>query len=296
MPYNTKRKGKNNMKTVTRIDDINDPRVLPYRSLKMRHPDKDGLFVVESKPAVKALLESGMDIVSCLTTPRIYRELEMPDKRNIRFYLMEKKAIEDVIGFRFHHGVMMAARLPKRRDLEKIPVDFSRPHLVVALNGVHDPQNVGMIIRNAAAFGADALVVDAGTYEPFYRKVSRISMGSVFKIPVAYEEDLAPALGTLRQKYGTKIVVSSLSPGAVSLEEADLSDRLCLVLGNEFSGASEKLAETADLSVRIPHEFGKVDSLNVSCAAAVCLYQASLKRSLHKKSGPGDYTGTARFS
>ena len=270
------------MNSVTEIKDIQDPRIAPYRSLKMHHPEKDGLFIVESKPAVMSLLQSNMDIVSCLTTRDQYEkfsdQVTYMNNKDIQFYLMGKKDIEDVIGFKFHHGIMMAARYPEKKSVKDLSDSWPDPHLLVAMNGIHDPQNVGLITRNAAAFGADTLIVDENTYEPYYRKVSRISMGSIFKLPVAYENGLAPVLNDLKTKYRTKIVVTSLAEGSVSLEQADLSGNLCLVFGNEVSGAAETLTDIADLKVRVPHIFSKVDSLNVACASSICLYQAYLKR------------------
>jgi tRNA G18 (ribose-2'-O)-methylase SpoU len=270
------------MNNVTEIKDIQDPRIAPYRSLKMHHPEKDGLFIAESRPAVMSLLHSDMDIVSCLTTRDQYEKFSEQaahiDNKNIQFYLMKKKDIEDVIGFKFHHGIMMAAKCPERRSVKDLSESWPSPHLLVVMNGIHDPQNVGLITRNAAAFGADTLIVDENTYEPYYRKVVRISMGSIFKLPVAHENNLVPVLNGLKNKCSTKIVVTSLEEGSVSLEEADLSGNLCLVFGNEASGASKALTDIADLKVRVPHIFSKVDSLNVACASSICLYQAYLRR------------------
>ncbi len=270
------------MRTVNTINDITDPRIAPYRSLKVRHPEDDGLFIVESKPAVKSLLKTDMEIVSCLTTRKYYENFRKDDslieEKNVRFYLMEKNNIEDVIGFRFHHGIMMAAKYPRRANTEERSSGWKKPHLLVALNGVHDPQNVGLIVRNAAAFGADTLIVDDGTYEPYYRKVARISMGALFNIKIAYENELCPALIDLKRKFGTKIVVTSLGDDCVGLEEADLSGNICIVLGNESDGAASSVLDIADIKIRIPHRFDRADSLNVACAGAICLYQAMVQR------------------
>jgi tRNA G18 (ribose-2'-O)-methylase SpoU len=270
------------MRTANTINDINDPRIAPYRSLKVRHPEDDGLFIVESRPAVRSLLRTNMEIVSCLTTREYYenfrREDPLLEGKDLELYLMEKKDIENVIGFRFHHGIMMAAKYPRRMNTEERSSGWEKPHFLVALNGVHDPQNVGLIVRNAAAFGADTLIVDGGTYEPYYRKVARISMGALFNIKIAYEEKLGPALLALKKKFGTRIVVTSLGDDCVGLEKADLSGNICVVLGNEADGASSSVLDIADTKIRIPHRFDRADSLNVACAGAICLYQAAVKR------------------
>ena len=268
---------------IFRISDISDQRLTPYRSLKTRRAGQDGLFVVENIPSVKALLASDMEIVSCVTTEKNYSSLredaENNKKTNIDFYLMEKPDIENLIGFKFHQGVMMAAKMPPKRDFSGIEKEIPCPGLIVALNGVHDPQNVGLITRNLAAFGADAMVVDKLTHEPYYRKVTRISMGSIFKTRLGYEDNMGTFLKYLKKK-GTRIIVPSLSENSTSLDQADLTGNICIVLGNEAEGASEESLREADMLVRIPHVFEKADSLNVACASSIIMYQAYVQRSL----------------
>jgi len=270
------------MVSCTRITDIDDPRVSAYRSLKVRHPGGSGTFIVESRPAVRKLLRTDLEPVSCLTTEKSYEAFreEAPglDRKNVPVYLMEKSAIEDVIGFRFHLGIMMEVRSPLRVSAGNTADSWRSPHLLVALNGVHDPQNVGLIARNAAAFGADALIADADTFEPFYRKVARISMGSIFDLNVAYEPDLAECLSRLRGKYGTKIVVTSPEDSCIDLAKADLSGNVCIVLGNEAAGASKEIIDLADMKVRIPIFYERADSLNVACTSAVFLHEAGKVR------------------
>jgi len=267
------------------IKNADDPRVSEYRSLKVRHPEKDDIFIVESKPIIKTLLQTNLEVISCLTTHSVYDEFrtQVSDslKKEVPFYLMEKSQIEDIIGFRFHQGIMAAVKSPKKMSIKDRMSAWPSPHQLVALNGVHDPQNVGLIIRNAAAFGTDTLIVDGKSYEPFYRKVVRISMGSIFNIPLAYETDLLPVFQSLKKNFGTKIVVTSPDNNCQDVHTADLSGNICLVLGNEFSGVSREIMDIADLSVKIPLFFDKADSLNVASASAIFLYEISRQRNTH---------------
>lgn len=272
------------MKKITVIQDINDPRIAPYRSLKTKHPEQDGTFIAESAPVVQALLNTSLEITSCLTTEKFYKTFleRSPSarKKNIDTYLMKKEDIEDIIGFRFHHGIMMAVRSPEKNSIKDLLENRHGDHLLVALNGIHDPQNLGLIIRNAAAFGANALIVDGGTYEPYYRKTVRISMGAIFNIPIAYEPDLTGAFKHLKKEFNTKIIVTSPGEDNTDLAHIDLSGNICIVLGNELSGVSPDVLEAADQAVKIPILSDRADSLNVACTSSIFLYQAKLQRQL----------------
>lgn len=263
------------------VKNIEDPRLAPYKTLKTRSPEKDGLFITENVPSVKALLESDLEVVSCVTTAKTLKNFQDKIARSrrsgITFYLMERPDIENLIGFKFHHGIMMAARLPARKPFPEVANELPADHLAVALNGVHDPQNVGLITRNLAAFGADVMVVDEKTHEPYYRKVTRISLGAIFKIKIAYENSLPGFLAKQKSK-GTKIIVPSLSRDALEINQTDLRGKVCVVMGNEYAGASEEVLALADETIRIPQMFDKADSLNVACASSIILYQAYLQR------------------
>jgi TrmH family RNA methyltransferase len=173
---------------------------------------------------------------------------------------------------------MWAEEMPPRRGILEQVAQWPNPHVIVALNGVHDPQNVGLIIRNCAAFRVAVVIVDGKTHEPFYRKVVRVSMGAVFHQPLAYEPDLVPALRLLKEKYGTRIIVTSHKPPAVPLSQADLSGNICFVLGNEAAGIDPGIAKLAAMTVTIPFASERIESLNVASASAVCLFEAQRVR------------------
>jgi TrmH family RNA methyltransferase len=128
--------------------------------------------------------------------------------------------------------------------------------------------------RNAAAFGVQALVVDNATYDPYYRKAVRVSMGTIFTLPVYYEDDLALSLRQLKKKYDTRIIAATPGKGASDIAKVKLSGNICFVFGNEDKGISRRVLSIADAKVRIPISKA-VDSLNVASAAAICLYEAS---------------------
>jgi len=270
------------------IKDPADPRLSAYRSLKGKELEKDGIFVAEGEKVVKSLLESGCRMASCLTASdaiKRYRPvLSAMTKRGVPVYVTDGRSIESIIGFRFHKGIMAVGYCPKKFTVREALRPGKRPLLLVALNGVNDPQNVGLIARNAAAFGADALIVDHATYDPYYRKAIRVSMGTIFRLPVFYEKDLISSLSRLKIDHDTRIIAATPGRGTNDIAKADLSGNICIVFGNEDKGISPGVLSITDARIRIPVS-NTVDSLNVASASAVCLYEASRKTKPRKKIG-----------
>jgi len=140
----------------------------------------------------------------------------------------------------------------------------------VVCDGIQDPGNLGSIIRSADAFGCDAVFILEGTCDAFSPKALRATAGSVFHIPVI--DALRAALPALLKKKGVRVVASD-PHGGESLEGAALAPPLTLVFGNEAGGISDEILSASDLRVRIATP-GRAESLNVSVAAAICLYEA----------------------
>jgi len=202
-------------------------------------------------------------------------------KRGARVYTAPDELIEKIIGFRFHKGIMAVGQCPKKLTISGAVKGFKCPLFFVALNAVNDPQNVGLIARNASAFAVQALIVDNATYDPYYRKAVRVSMGAIFRLPVCYEDDLGSSLIRLKEKYDTRIIAATPGKGAGDIAKVELSGNICFVFGNEDKGVSRKVLDVADLKVRVPIS-KKIDSLNVASASAVCLYEASRRRSIYE--------------
>ncbi len=144
--------------------------------------------------------------------------------------------------------------------------------VVVVLDGVSDPGNVGSVLRSAEAAGALAVIAAPGTVELHNPKVIRGSMGSIFRIPSF--EDLPPGpLCDELKRLGYRIIALGAS-GGVPYTEVDFSGCIALVLGNEAWGLSDSFLEKSDISVSIPLK-GNVESLNVSAAGAIILFRCA---------------------
>ena len=258
-----------------------DSAIAAYSSLKGKRLEKDGIFIAEGEKVVKSLVDSGCKIASCLTSnetiARYKSLLATIAKRGATTYVADNGLIEDIIGFRFHKGIMAVGYYPKKRTVSTSLKTLKRPLFLVALNAINDPQNVGLIARNASAFGVQALIVDNATYDPYYRKAVRVSMGAIFRLPVYYEDDLGSSLIQLKKKYDTRIIAATPGRGTSDIAKVKLSGNICFVFGNEDKGISRRVLSVADAKVRIPI-LKAVDSLNVASAGAICLYEASCHR------------------
>jgi len=264
------------------IKDPDDPRLAPYSSLKGKSLERYGIFIAEGEKVIESMVESGCRIASCLTArgaiTRYKSLLSIMAQRGASIYVAADELIEKIIGFRFHKGIMAVGYCPKKLKVSDALKTPKRALFLVALNTINDPQNVGLITRNAAAFGVQALIVDHATYDPYYRKAVRVSMGTIFRLPVCYEDDLGSSLMWLKKKHDTRIIAATLGMGTSDIAKVELSGNICFVFGNEDKGISRRVLSIADAKVRIPISKA-IDSLNVASASAVCLYEASRYRS-----------------
>ena len=257
------------------ITDADDPRLADYRALKERHLNAEsGRFVAESERVVRRLLASPLPVHSVLVTPPRLRALEDalapgapgPARDALPVYVAEQPVLDAIAGFHVHRGCLAIGERPVARAL---PSDARG---VVVLEDLVDVDNLGAIARNAAAFGADALVLSPRCADPFYRKAIRVSLGAVFDLPVVRLPRWPDDLEVLR-RLGFSLLAAVLSPGATPLPRFRPPDRWALLLGAEGPGLSPEAVLRCHASVTIPMSTSTgADSLNVATAAAVMLY------------------------
>jgi 23S rRNA (guanosine2251-2'-O)-methyltransferase len=147
--------------------------------------------------------------------------------------------------------------------------------LIVALDQVQDPRNLGAVCRSAEAVGAAGLVIPSRRSAAITAAASKASAGAVEHLPVARVTNLADWLA--RAKDSGAWVYGADASAAAPYAQADLSGKLVLVLGSEGRGLRRRVAEACDLLISIPVS-GRVASLNVSAAAAVLLFEAARQR------------------
>jgi tRNA G18 (ribose-2'-O)-methylase SpoU len=167
-------------------------------------------------------------------------------------------------------GVLASADRLAPLDPEDLVRAASR---VAVLEQLNDFENLGALFRNAAAFGVDAVLLDARCADPLYRRSVRVSMGHVLRVPFAVLADPWPDALHIVRDNGLRLLALTPS-GSTSLRDVPLPQRWAVLLGAEGPGLSEAAMAAADERVRIPMTSG-VDSLNVATAAAIAFAHLS---------------------
>ena len=155
----------------------------------------------------------------------------------------------------------------------------SKPLLLLVLDGIQDPHNLGACLRTADAAGADAVVVPRHAAARLGPTVSKVAAGAAEQLPLATVGNLSRVLGWLAD-YGVRVIGTSDKADS-SLFDADLSGPVALVMGREHTGLSQGIAGRCDTLVSLPME-GVVSSLNVSVATGICLYEIARQRALRR--------------
>lgn len=173
---------------------------------------------------------------------------------------------------------MKSTTVPKterRRNKIISVINFRQPSLKIVLENIHDPHNVSAIFRTCDAVGVPK--VSLVYYQEAFPKIGKKSSASAFKwVEREKFKSIEDCYSNLKYE-GFNIYASSISDGAVSLYELDLTKKSAIILGNEHRGVSDSATNLADKKFLIPM-FGMVQSLNVSVAASIILYEALRQR------------------
>ncbi|MDW8468035.1 MAG: 23S rRNA (guanosine(2251)-2'-O)-methyltransferase RlmB [Burkholderiales bacterium] len=221
------------------------------------------------------------------------RELAAAAERaGVRLLRVPARRLDGFYGGGRHQGVVARVAAQRAGDrLEALLAGIERPLLLV-LDGVTDPHNLGACLRVANAAGAHAVIAPRDRAAGITPAVSRVASGAAERTPYFMVTNLARTLGELKER--GVWVVGADERAAVSLHVAELPDSIAWVLGAEGEGMRRLTREACDLLVRIPTQ-GAVTSLNVSVAAALCLYESVRRRASGPASPPLAGAGTARL-
>lgn len=251
---------------------LDDPRLEAYRDVGA--PDAlaaRGLFVAEGRLVVDRLVRGRRHLLHSLlltdTAAAAMRATLDAVDLTTPVFVVPQAVMNGVVGFNIHRGCLALAARPAARGLDTLPwTAFER---VVVAEGVNNPDNIGGLFRNAAALGAQAVVLGPGCGDPLYRKAIRTSMAATLSLPWVTAGAWPGALEHVRAA-GLAVIACTPDADAVSLYEAVLPLRAAVLVGAEGDGLTAAARACADLTVRIPMH-GGMDSLNVATAAALVL-------------------------
>ena len=247
-----------------RITSAKNPTVKGLRALNQRKGRvSQGRFLVEGEVLIREALGCGLTIREALAGDAHAAFAEELAARGARAFTVPGELLATVCDTVTPQGVCASFDLPAPLLLNDAPA------LIVALDGVQDPGNLGTIWRTADAAGFGALLLGAGCADPLSPKVQRAAMGSGFRVPFMLADDLPQALSALRAR-GYRVVVSDLR-GEDFYRRPDPGKRFILVIGNEARGISEATRAQADMRLKLPMR-GGAESLNAAVAAGILMY------------------------
>jgi tRNA G18 (ribose-2'-O)-methylase SpoU len=253
------------------LASLDDPRLVPYRQLKDTNVTRWAQqFVVEGEKLVQRLLESRHQVISVVVDERCYARLPATIPPSVEVIVLPDGLVPSLVGFNFHRGMLACARRPTSPTLADLLRSQQQLQTLVVCPQIDDPENFGAILRIAAAFGVEGLLVGTRCPDPYSRRVMRVSMGAALNSLVVRSTDLAGDFDELRRA-GFELVATVLDPHAEQLHQAGRGERLAIVLGSEGHGLDAADIAACDRRVTIDMHSG-VDSLNVSVAAGICLY------------------------
>ena len=182
-------------------------------------------------------------------------------------YLIQEHVAEKLAGVQANQGVFGVFELPRcGEELLQTGGHY------LALERVQDPGNVGTLLRSAAAFGFDAVILGPGCASPWGGKTLRASMGAVARMPILEVEDLPATIGTLRAKGVNCLAAALYNSQPLSAVSAEQPNGVCVVIGSEGQGLTDETIAACDSAVRIPMT-DRVESLNAGIAGSVLLWQ-----------------------
>ncbi|HHD2751941.1 TPA: TrmH family RNA methyltransferase [Clostridium perfringens] len=229
-----------------------------------KHRIKSNKYLIEGLRFVEEAIKSKVSIDSIIFT-EVFKE-KNPEfflniNEDIKLIQMNDALLKQLCSTENPQGVIGVINMQNK--------ELKSGELVVLVDKVQDPGNMGTIIRTAHAAGAAGIVMTKGTVDIYNDKTLRSTMGSIFYIPVV-EDDSLEYVKSLKED-GYRLVVSSLQ-GKNNFFEENLQGKIMIAVGNEGNGVSDEVYEIADIKVKIPMP-GEAESLNVAVATSIMIYE-----------------------
>lgn len=253
------------------ITSSSNPKIKALLALQQKSSQrrKESLFVVEGTRELERCIAAGYEADTVFVCPEIAAEVELP--QGCKCFYVSKELYAKIAYREGTEGVIAEV---KSKALKLEDLNLSDNPLIMVLESVEKPGNLGAILRTCDAAGADALLVCDPLTDLFNPNLIRASLGAAFSVPtVACGSEEAIAF---LQSKGIRILTAQLQDSELYYD-IDMKQGTALVMGTESTGLSDVWRKAADAHIRIPM-LGMVDSLNVSVSAAVLLYESVRQR------------------
>ena len=261
------------------IDDPDDPRIAAYRHIRERDlVGREGLFIAEGEVVLRHLLASSrFETKSVLLAEKRAAKLA-PVAAALRpdapVYVAGQAVLDAVAGFALHRGILAVGGKGEASSADNLLASLPPEATVLVLQGIGNHDNMGGLFRNAAAFGAAAVLLDPTSCDPLYRKAIRVSVGAALIVPYAYFGADEDPIGLL-ERHGVQPIALSPS-GAERLSDIAPAGRTAVILGAEGPGLPDAVLQRCR-TVCIPMASG-FDSLNVAVTGGIVLHHLDSAR------------------
>ena len=255
------------------ITSIANPQVKELLQLqkKSKARNERGIFIVEG---VKMFQEAPREWIEKVYISESFynkRGKEM-DFSGLKAEILADKVFSHVSDTKTPQGILclVKQRMIKLEDMLKENAPF-----LMVLDNLQDPGNLGTIVRTAEGAGVTGIIMSRDTVDIYNPKTIRSTMGSVYRMPFFYVEDLPEFLDELKEK-GVKTYAAHLE-GSNNYDEEDYRGACAFLIGNEGNGLRDEVADNADIWIKIPM-YGQVESLNAAIASSILMYEVSRQR------------------
>ncbi len=243
---------------------------------------KTGMFVAEGRREVSLALSSGIRSVRLLLCPDIYTEdpaypLPVPDLQTLPVTTVSRTVYNKMAWRKDTEGVLLVG---KQGNMSLESLSLPESPLLLIIEGVEKPGNLGAILRTADAAGADALIVTDSRTDIYNPNVIRSSLGCLFSVPVVSSSNHEVIQWLTRPenwKDSVPVVYSALLQTSIPYDEADMTGPTALIFGAEDKGLSDIWRAASHRHIRIPMT-GKIDSLNLAASVAILTFEAVRQR------------------
>lgn len=259
---------------VIELADLEHPQLAPYVNVRHTNTTRFGKhFIAEGRLIVQRLIASDYDVESILVERGRMPEWISRVDGSTEIYVLPREQIETLVGFDFHRGVMACG--VRQAIPQADQVEWASVKRAIALIGVTESENMGSLLRSAAAFGVHHVFIGPGTADPLARRVLRVSMATALKHQYFLMPDPVAVLRQWSASRQVRTLATTLDATAVCMSQViDDARPWLLLMGNEAEGLSPEILRVASDRVTIPMQLG-TDSLNVAVAGAVFLYELS---------------------
>lgn len=231
---------------------------------------------VYGKNVVKQMIKDNSPVLKCFLSSKDSEIENLVKKKHIELEYCDKNTIEKMCKSKNHQGVCLKIESYKEYSVDDMINNLHHEHgLIVMLDEIEDPHNLGAILRTCDCVGVDGVIIKKNNAVGLNSTVAKVSAGAIDTVKVATVTNLVKTLEYLKQK-GYWVCGTGFE-NAIDYRELDVDRHLVVVIGNEGKGITRLVKENCDWMVKLPME-GKITSLNASVATAVLLYQIHNKR------------------